>query len=266
MNRLIVNATSGFMTSGIEVIYAEDDLEIAEQFLANNLKMVEMLLRKDPQNPRLNLTAAQGFGAFAMAFVEDENPARATRLYQRGLQYAFAALPKNKIFTSSIKPSELEELLKTYNKENVPVLFWLGYNWGSTILQNLEDPRMLVNLSKVEMIMHRVLELDENYNFAGVHLFYGNFYAARPPLLGGNPELGRKHYERNLELTGGSMVMAKYFLARYYAVQIQDRELFDRMTSDIMKLDIDKYPDFRLMNALAKKKTQRLIKQQELFW
>jgi len=254
------------MEDGIQVIYQEDDLEIAEQFLANNLKMIELLLSKDPENCRLNLIAAQGFGAFAMAFVEDEDPDRAVRLYQRGLAYAFRSLPRRKRFVSTVKPSELEVLLKKYTKKDVPALFWLGYNWGSYVLQHLDDPRTLVNLSKVEMIMHRVLELDETYNFAGVHLFYGSFYAARPPILGGNPEKGRRHFERNLELTNNSFYMTKYFLARYYAVQVQDRELFDTLLNEILELDLDSYPDIKLMNALAKKKARKLLENQDLYW
>ncbi|MDO9547852.1 MAG: TRAP transporter TatT component family protein [Candidatus Marinimicrobia bacterium] len=266
LNRVLINAAGGFMESGIEVVYAEDDLEIAEQFMANNLKMIELLLSRDPDNQSLNLIAAQGFGAFAMAFVEDENPLRAARLYQRGVDYAFKSLPKKLRFEPSIKPQYLEILLKEYTVNDVPALFWLGYNWGSHVLQNLDNPRMLVNLSRVEMIMNRVLELDEKYNFAGVHLFYGSFYSARPPLLGGNPEKGRQHFERNLELTNNSFYMTKFLMARYYAIQVQDRILFDTLTQEITNMDIDQYPDIRLMNAIAKKKTKILIDKQDQYW
>jgi len=266
LNRIVSHTVGGFMEDGIQVMYQEDDLEIAEQFMANNLKMVEILIARDPDNPGLNLTAAQGFGAFAMAFVEDKDPERAERLYFRGLQYAFKALPEDKKFDARIKPAELETILPKYTKAEVPALFWLGYNWGSFVLHHLDDPRILVNLSKVEMIMHRVLELDETYNFAGVHLFYGTFYAARPPLLGGNPELGRQHFERNLELTNNSFYMAKFMLARYYAVQVQNRELFDSLLQEIITLDINKYPEIKLMNSLAKQKAQKLIKTQDLYW
>lgn len=254
------------MESGIQVVYQEEDLKIAEQFLANNLKMVEILLSGDPENPKLNLIAAQGFGAFAMAFVEDENPDRAARLYRRGLTYSFRSLPKSRRFGLTTKPSDLEVLLKKYTEKDVPALFWVGFNWGSYVLQHLDDPRTLVNLSKVEMIMHRVMELDETYNFAGVHLFYGSFYAARPPILGGNPEKGRSHFEKNLEITNNSFYLTKYFLARYYAVQVQDRELFDTLLNEILELDLDSYPDIKLMNALAKKKAEHLLQNQDLYW
>ncbi len=266
LNRIVSHAIGGFMEDGIKVMYQEDDLEIAEQFMANNLKMVEILLARDPDNPELNLIAAQGFGAFAMAFVEDEDLERAERLYFRGLQYAFKALPDDKKFDTRIKPAELEIILSKYTKAEVPTLFWLGFNWGSYVLRHLDDPRILVNLSKVEMIMHRVLELDETYNFGGVHLFYGTFYAARPPMLGGNPELGRQHFERNLELTNNSFYMAKFMLARYYAVQVQNRELFDSLLQEIIALDINKYPEIKLMNSLAKRKAKQLIKEQDLYW
>jgi len=114
--------------------------------------------------------------------------------------------------------------------------------------------------------MHRVMELDETYNFAGVHLFYGSFYAARPPILGGNPEKGRSHFEKNLEITDNSFYLTKYFLARYYAVQVQDRELFDTLLNEILELDLDSYPNIKLMNALAKKKTEHLLQNQDLYW
>jgi hypothetical protein len=266
LNRIVSHTIGGFMEDGIKVMYREDDLEIAEQFMANNLKMIEILLARDPNNQELNLTAAQGFGAFAMAFVEDEDLERAERLYFRGLQYAFKALPDNKKFDARIKPAELEIILSKYTKAEVPTLFWLGFNWGSYVLRHLDDPRILVNLSKVEMIMHRVLELDETYNFGGVHLFYGTFYAARPPMLGGNPELGRQHFERNLELTNNSFYMAKFMLARYYAIQVQNRELFDSLLQEIIALDINKYPEIKLMNSLAKQKAKQLIKAQDLYW
>ena len=266
LNRLLLNSASGFFEGGLSVLYEEDDLDIAEKFLANNLKMLEMLLSKDPQNQRLNLMAAQGFGAYAMAFVEDESPRRAGRLYLRGFKYALNALPPKLRFDAKITPDDLEQKLAQMQVKQVPALFWIGYNWGQYILQHLEDPRVLVNLAKVEFIMRRVLELDENYNFAGVHLFYGSFYAARPPILGGNPERGREHFERCLALNQGQLMMANVYFAKYYAVQVLDKKLFDRLLNEVLELDIDRYPQFRLMNSLAKRKAELLKTKAEIYW
>ena len=266
VNRLLLNTASGFFEDGISVLYQEDDLDIAEKFLANNLKMIEMLLTKDPDNPNLNLMAAQGFGAYAMAFVEDREPLRADRLYQRGFGYALKALPKKKRFTPKIRAAALEEKLENYTTAEVPALFWIGYNWGQHILRHLDDPRILVNLAKVEMIMHRVLELDQMYNYAGVHLFYGSYYAARPPLLGGNPAKGKEYFENCLELNQGRMMIANVYFAKYYAIQMLDKELFDRLLDEVLAYDIDTDPDFRLMNSIAKKKAGLLRAKSQIYW
>ncbi|GAG59489.1 unnamed protein product, partial [marine sediment metagenome] len=51
---------------------------------------------------------------------------------------------------------------------------------------NLDNPRAIFDLPKVEALMKRVLELDETYYFAGAHLFFGSLFAARPAMFGGN--------------------------------------------------------------------------------
>jgi len=266
LNRFVMNSASSFIEDGVLAVYEEEDLELAEQFLASNLKTIEILLTKDPDNTRLNLLAAQGFGAYAMAFIEDNDPERASRFYLRGLKYSFRALPKKKRFNKKITPADLEKLLPSYNKNDVPALFWLGYNWGSYVMHHLNDPKELINLSKVEMLMRRVLELDEKYNFAGVHLFYATFYAARPPILGGNPELGRKHFLKNMELNNNKFLMTKVYYARYYAFQVQDKELFDQLLKEVLEADLDKYPEVRLMNEIAKRKALQLKKEEDLHW
>jgi len=258
LNRIVINAAGGFMESGIQSVYSEGDLELAENFLASNLKMIEILASKDTSNTQMNLLAAQTFGAYSMAFVEDENPERASALYKRGLAYSFRSLPPKKRFNEQITIDQLENLLPNFTQDDVPALFWIGYNWGQFILQHLDDPMTIVHLSKVEMIMRRVMELDESYNFAGVDLFYGCFYAARPPFLGGNPEKGRQFFERNNELNGNSFLMSQFFMAKYYAVQMQDRKLFESLLTEIDQADIDARPDIRLMNALAKEKAAKL--------
>jgi len=143
-------------------------------------------------------------------------------------------------------------------------LFWVGYNWGMYILQNLDQPRLLGDLAKVELLMRRVAELDAGYNFGGVDIFYGTFYSARPPMLGGNPELGRSYYLKNIE-RNPNFLMTKLYYARYYAVQVQDKELFDNLLTEIETFDLESAPEIRLFNALAKQKATNLRQNAELF-
>jgi len=262
--RFLFNKVANFFDTGIETVYQESDLELAERFLSSNLETIAILVSRDPENPRLNLMAAQAFGAYAMAFVEEKDPRRAGLLYQRGLQYAFKALPPQIRFDQNIKPAELETRLQSGRKRDVPQLFWVGYNWGMYILQNLDQPRLLGDLAKVEALMHRVAELDANYNFGGVDLFYGTFYSARPPMLGGNPELGRSFFLKNIG-RNPDFLMTKLYYARYYAVQVQDRTLFDSLLTEIETFNLESAPEIRFFNALAKQKAAKLRRNPDLF-
>jgi len=266
VNRMVMNKVADFMDDGTIVLYQEDDLGLAEHFLANNLKTLEVLLAKDPQNQRLNFIASQGFGAYAMGFVEDYDPARASKLYLRGVNYGIRALPKKKKFTKKTPPKKLEKILQKYTKEEVPALFWTGYNWGLYTMQNLDKTENLLNLAKVELIMRRCFELDESYYFYSVDLFYGAYYAGRPRILGGNPEKGKEFFINNITKNKNKILLGKLFYAQYYAIQNYDEKLFDKLIDEILNFDLEQNPHLRLLNAISQKKAKNLKEKKELYF
>jgi len=242
----------------MEVVYKESDLKLARQFLSSNMMTIRIVLSKDPDNKKMNLFAARSFGAYAMAFIEETNKERAEKLYQRGLNYAIQSLPDNKKFSTKVSNDTLKTILKKYRKGEVPNLFWLAYNWGKMIMLDPDSPSNLMNLSKVVEIMSRCKELNEEYYFAGVDLFYGLYWTSRPKMLGGNPEKGKKYLKKAFRLNNKKLYLAKYYLAKYYAPRINDEQLFDKLIQDILQFDLDKYPNYRLMNAMAQHKAKQL--------
>jgi len=254
---MVIKSASGFMDSGQTVLYREGDLSIAEHFLANNLKTIEILLEKNPNNHELNILASQGFGAYAMGFIEEKDMFAASKLYLRGVNYGMKALPKDKKFTYTTTTKELEVILHKYSNEEIPSLFWTGYNWGLYVLQNLDKPESLINLAKVELIMRRCLELDESYYFYSVDIFYGAYYAARPRMLGGNPEKGQNFFLNNIKMNK-NIIIGKVYYAQYYALQTYNEELFDHLIKEVLEFDLEQNPDYRLLNAIAQKKAQIL--------
>src|SRR6185503_6286247 len=66
-------------------------------------------------------------------------------------------------------------------------LFWLAFAWGGGAQAGV-DPDALLSLPKIEVMIARVLELDETvYYGIGAHLLAGVFYGFRAPALGGDP-------------------------------------------------------------------------------
>ena len=124
---------------------------------------------------------------------------------------------------------------------------------------NLDDVMAFAEISKVEKVMQRVLELDPAYHHAGPHMFLGSFYGGRTKLLGGNPEKARYHFEQSLQLTKNKFLLNQVMYARTYAVQMQDQPFFEFLLNRVLQTPSDILPEQRLANQVAKIKAKQLL-------
>ncbi|MDA0692225.1 MAG: TRAP transporter TatT component family protein [Nitrospinae bacterium] len=243
-------------------IQEEADPDLAEKAIPANLKMLEGFLKGDEKNLTLLHALSEGFCGYAFSFVEETQPDRASALYLRGRDYALRAL-EVETGIKRIDKLGLERFKKSLRKmtvKNVPSLFWTGQCWGGWLMLSLDIPNAFADVSKVELLMNLVLELDETYHYAGPHLFLGAFYGSRSKLLGGDPEKARKHFIKSLTLTSSRFLMSRVLYAKTYAVQVQDRNLFEDQLKAVIKTPSDILPEQRLANEVAKIKARRLLK------
>jgi len=247
--------------SQVASINEETDPVLAQQAIPSSLKMLEGLLREDPENETLLNNLAEGFCNYAFSFVEDTDPERASRLYLRGRSYAERLLVADGApeHLTAQNPGQFKETIKTLGADHLPGLYWMGQCWAGWLMLNLDDLQAFVAISKVEAILQRTLALDESYHYAGPHLLSGAFYGGRSKLLGGNPDKARGHFDKCLELTHNKFLMAKVIYAKTYAVQMQDRDLFKKLLSAVLDAPVDILPEQQLANAVAKQKAQKLL-------
>jgi hypothetical protein len=242
-------------------INEETDPVLAEQAIPASLKMLEGLLRDDPENETLLRNLAEGFCGYAFSFVEETDPERASRLYLRGRNYAERLLiangaPEN---LNSQNPAQFKETIKTLDADHLPGLYWMGQCWAGWLMLNLDDLQAFVAISKIEAVLQKALALDESYHYAGPHLLLGAFYGGRSKMLGGNPDKARGHFDKCLELTQHKFLMAKVIYAKTYAVQMQDLGLFKKLLGEVRDAPADTLPEQQLANAVAKRKAQKLL-------
>jgi hypothetical protein len=122
-------------------------------------------------------------------------------------------------------------------------------------------------MASAEACVQRVLEIDESYLFGAPHVLRGAILAAKPPLLGGNPVEAQRHFQRAIELSRGKFFLAQYYYASYYAVAVQDRELFARLLKEILNGNPCELEGACLINAVVQGKARQLAKQtEELFY
>jgi hypothetical protein len=257
---MAIRTMGGIMDYGLEAFMEEGDLKLAENALGSNLKLVEALIKGDPENTKLLLMASQGFSAYALGFAEDDSVERARMFYQRGRDYGMRVLLQSKTFKESWDKdiSTFTSALRTFSKDDVPALFWTAFGWGSYINITRNDIAALADLPKVSAIMDYVQQLDASFYYGGPLLILGSMEGSLPKAMGGKPERSKDYFDRATKITGGKFLLTYVYYAKTYAVQIQDQELFEALLKKVDEAPADILPEARLTNAIAKKKAKIL--------
>ncbi len=265
LRRMIVREFTPVLENGMSAFYEESDTEIAENALASNLKLLEGLLKSDPQNKRLRLLLAQGYAGYALAFAEDTDAARARLFYLRSRNYAQSVLLKNAKISAQWKGSieSFKKALQTTDKGDLAALFWTGFPWAGYINLSFDNPGALLDLPRVEALMERVKQLDSTYFYGAVYLFFGSIYGQRPRFLGGDPEKAKQCFEKNFKMTGGKFLLSYVYAAKYYAAKVLDEKLFDEYLEKVINTPLDVLPEAKLLNQVAKQKAKRLLAEKE---
>lgn len=267
--------TSQIMKGGAPAFEMESDLEVAESSGLTMIKMVEAFQHDNPRNKNYLLLLSRSYGNYAFGFLEwnmlkyrgvDEtrrgvNEARAKNFYLRGKDYGMRILNTNAAFEKALDKDldTFKKALKGMGRRYMGALFWTAFNWGSYVNLNKDSPLAIAEFPKAEAMMERVLEIDDDYFYASPHLFFGFSFGSRPAMFGGNPAKSKEHFEAALEAYKRKFLMTLALYAQSYAVQNQDRALFDSLLNEVLATNADVLPEQRLANELAKLRAQWLL-------
>lgn len=260
----------------------EQDIEVAEASSLAMLKTLEVFAKDNPSNQNYAVLLAKSYGNFAFGFLENkmlqskyQDPQkyehyerRAKLFYERGKRYGLDYLKRKGRFRKAINSDALsfQQLVQKYGRSDMELLFWTAYCWGSAINLSKDDPEAIGDLPKVEIMMRRVLELQESYYNAAPHLFFGVYYASRPPLLGGIPARALEHFEEAQRLNKDAFLMVSVLEAQFYAVQIQDKALYQELLEKVLEAPVTLLPEQRLANELAKRRARILLDQADYYF
>ena len=265
---IAVNAVGGMADDGFSAFTEEEDLDFAEIALPGNLKLIEVMLKNSPDNTRLLRLLSQGYSSYALGFLEDKDPDRARAFYMRGRDYGLRILRQNSDLATALQgtPDNLKAALAQLSPDEVPAVFWTAFGWGSYIYLSLDNTDAIGDLPRAETLMNFVTAKDSAFYYGGAHVFLGTFYGSRPRLLGGDPVVARNHFETALRINGGRFLMTYVYYASSYAVQTQNEALFEELLTKVKNTPLDILPEFRLANAIAKKKAELLLARKAEFF
>jgi len=225
------------------------------------LLMIDSMLVSSPENCDLLMIGAQSYSAYASALAEcasDDDPrigplTDKAKLYGRRLLAQYLS-PKN-------SQDQLDRELAKLSRGDVPRVFWGTFGWLSWVKEQKGSPESIADIVPIEKIMTRLLELDESYQGGAIHLFFGAYYAAKPVMFGGRPDLSKIHFEKALQLSGRKFLTVQTTYAETLARATMDKELHDGLLQEVLAFKLDSAPEYALSNRIAVSRAKRLLQE-----
>ena len=160
VRQIVVGEVADMVEDGGAAFENDDDLIMIENALPANIKLLEVLSQNDKSNTKILWLIARMYGSYAFSVFEPQlvqarynKHTKATKLitqrlkryYSKGLSYASQALfqkypaCKNEL----AKVTKINSCLARLNKDDVPILFWYGFNLASYVNLSLDSVKAI---------------------------------------------------------------------------------------------------------------------------
>ena len=238
-------------------ILNSEDIDTVREGVPAYLLLMDSFLRSSPDSEDLLLAASNLNGAFS-ALVVDED--RIKLFSDKSMRYVEHAACVSKSPLCDVRQqsyAEFEQTVSSLKVSDVLIAYSLGVAWVGRLQANSDDWAVIAELSRAKLLMERVIELDENHENGGPHLYMGGMETLLPASMGGKPEKGRAHFEKAIEINE-AYLMTKVIYAQQYARLMFDQELHDRLLNEVLSAD-PVFEGMTLTNRIAQERAKDLL-------
>ena len=256
---LVSSAAGGLADNLSAAVLNQNDPETVRDGAPAYLLLLDSFLEGSPDDPNLLAAAATLYATYGTVFADDAE--RAARLTSRARAYSTRAI------CNSYDPAcewtgmpfeAFEATLSGLSARHADVVFSHGLATLAYIRAHSGDYAAIAQLPYGQALFERYLEINDGSDDDAVHTYLGILNTLLPEALGGKPDIGRAHFERAVELSGGRNLSAKVEYANGYARLLYDRELHDRLLNEVVAADPE-VPGNTLLNVLAQRQAVDLL-------
>ena len=256
----IIESQTGALADNLSnAIYNNPDVESVKAAVPTFLIMIDGLIETAPESTSLLAAGASLNDAYGGQFVTD--PARKKFFSTKALGYsrrAACGFDDQLCDLQNIPFEDFQTIVAELDEDSVAYAYGLAGSWLNWVQTHSDDWAAVADLSRVEALLLRVVEIDPLMDNGLPHLYLGGLATLLPPALGGKPEEGKAHFEKGKEVSGGKNLMANVVYAERYARLVFNQELHDELLQEVLDAPNDT-PGLMLYNAVAKQQAAALL-------
>lgn len=260
-SKLAVGAMVPVLENTTTVALRSDDPQLVEDAIPTSLLLIEGMLETDPKNGEIARLGSMLSFAYSFAFLEFEDPVRASSFYTKGRDLGWRALRQPKI-ENAIRNGSFEELraaLPQLRSKDAPAMLWIAANWAAWTQLNLDDPTAAADFARLLPFVERLVALDELSFWGMPRILLGAVHAGRPVALGGDLKRARSEFDRAYEISDRNLLLAQVYEARTFCTQSFDADCYRKTLQEVLDHGADSLPDAQLLNQIARRDAARLL-------
>ena len=208
----------------------------------------------------LMLAASLSKAYYFQAYYVESDLSKRDTLYLKGAESALRGFENSTFYqsfsdTSKFVDNKMKlEAIKKAPIETIRVLFWWVNNQGKFLINKPIIDR-IGSREILEVAMHRISTLDEDYYYGGPTRFFGMFYSRLPgvPL-----DRAKLNFDQSL-LDNPNFFGTRILRARYYHTKLGNRELFEEDLKFVINGDPSLLPDAMPENLFEQEKAKELL-------
>jgi hypothetical protein len=273
--KFTADSTAGLFTRAAPAFESYWDYDLAGEAMPATIVQFEGILRVIPDNQSILAQLSQAYIAYAYGWIEadvealefeseyDEAEVQRQRtriMYLRAMDLTRHRIRLNAEDVDIVVKGSVEDLeawlrAAFTDEQDAEILLWHGYAWGSYINSAKDDMEAVADLAYAKAFVARSIELDPDYYNAAGYTFMGVATASE---MAADLDEAKVYFEKALARTERRALQAQVNMARYYAVKTGDRELFDKLLTEVMDAQ-DPLPEARLANRMARERAALYI-------
>ena len=246
------------------------DVQLAREALPGGIVQLEAFALAYPDHDEFKRMHADAYCQYAVAFVFDdwEDAKLAARdaqaesiagrlrpLLAQCAQLERALLPRNWRDANAKGAEGLPALLPMATRAEVGPLLWVATT--DAVLIALDPMRNVTRLPGVEALLARCMEIAPGFHDADAEILAATLESGRGAVFGDTD--GQTAFDRARMRAGDGALIVDVMYARGTAVARKDHALFVATLERVLATDVERWPERRLANEIARQKARRYL-------